>query len=724
MKKHRPLSLLSYILLAALLLAAVPFSAVSADPPAYTLSGGVLTVDQMPSGSSAADYPWYGMKNKTKKVILQPGIDALSCGAFEGYPNLEEIIFSGDCTTVCERALADCPMLERIYFQAPVVSIGRAAFLGSSHIGTVVLTDQSKHDFLVYASLSPYNLAVNGGVATGLDSAFYTSFSSYVTWYDSENDLTDAGKLAAAADTNYDNTVNIRDVTTLLNRLTYPDLDWTGRLNDVDQSGNTSIGDVTSLVDYLSGICVHSPEALDARAPTCTVEGYEPYVRCALCYVELTVKTEIAKEDHVLLRTAAIAPGCTTTGYTEGVTCAVCGTVVLERTALPALGHDFGAWTIYEPPTCNREGARSRTCARCGETENEALVKIPHTPVSFGGTAPTCTEEGATEGSRCAVCGAILTPQTAIPALGHTPVTDRAVEPTCYRSGHTEGSHCSVCGETLIATSSIPKLDHFYENGACIYCGAQQATISGFRMEAINGGTEYRVKEFTYDTEVFEGTVLVIPDTYNGLPVTEIGEYAFSSALQNGNGGISVIIPEGIRIIRQYAFSYCGRIREVTLPNSLTSIEYAAFNNCPGIRSIYFNGTPEDWLSIDFSFPQLFSRSVTTKTNLYFYGALVSEVVIPNGYTTVPAYAFDECASISRVVIPEGVESIGESAFTHCPIEDIYIPVSVTSIGSYALYGSINNLHYAGTEEEWNAITFGKYWGVPPFIQNMLFNGE
>ncbi len=90
--------------------------------------------------------------------------------------------------------------------------------------------------------------------------------------------------------------------------------------------------------------------------------------------------------------------------------------------------------------------------------DSELEMPLYHEFVADPAIAPTCTEEGRTEGSHCSLCGLVnVEPQT-IPMLGHTIVMDPAVAPTIDKTGLTEGSHCSVCGETIIKQLEMPAL--------------------------------------------------------------------------------------------------------------------------------------------------------------------------------------------------------------------------------------------------------------------------
>ena len=69
------------------------------------------------------------------------------------------------------------------------------------------------------------------------------------------------------------------------------------------------------------------------------------------------------------------------------------------------------------------------------------------------------------------------------------------------------------------------------------------------------------------------------------------------------------------------------------------------------------------------------------------YSSLTS-ITIPNSVTSIGKFAFDRCTSLTSITIPNSVTSIGEFAFSNCKsLTSITIPDSVTSIGRYAFNG-------------------------------------
>ena len=91
--------------------------------------------------------------------------------------------------------------------------------------------------------------------------------------------------------------------------------------------------------------------------------------------------------------------------------------------------------------------------------DNHSLTKV------INKKDATCTEDGYTGDTVCAICGKEITKGEAIEAKGHIEAIDAAVEPTCTEPGKTEGKHCSVCNEVLVAQEVIPAKGHSWNEG-------------------------------------------------------------------------------------------------------------------------------------------------------------------------------------------------------------------------------------------------------------------
>lgn len=134
----------------------------------------------------------------------------------------------------------------------------------------------------------------------------------------------------------------------------------------------------------------------------------------------------------------------------------------------------------------------------------------------------------------------------------------------------------------------------------------------------------------------------------------------------------SVVIPEGITIIRQEAFRGCSSLESIVIPNSITEISYDAFIGCDNLKIKWGDAFIEQDGVIYNS----------DKTKIIFADNPVN-VILPDTVTEIPSKQFKNCASLISVVIPDSVTKIGYSAFAICPsLRDIIIPESVTEIGS------------------------------------------
>ena len=118
--------------------------------------------------------------------------------------------------------------------------------------------------------------------------------------------------------------------------------------------------------------------------------------------------------------------------------------------------------------TCTEDGYTGDTvCAICGKeiTKGETIQAKGHTEVIDARVEPTCTKSGKTEGKHCSVCNAIIVAQTEIPATGHTEKTVVGKPATCTEMGLTDGISCSVCGTVIKAQEEIPAKGHSWDEG-------------------------------------------------------------------------------------------------------------------------------------------------------------------------------------------------------------------------------------------------------------------
>lgn len=179
--------------------------------------------------------------------------------------------------------------------------------------------------------------------------------------------------------------------------------------------------------------------------------------------------------------------------------------------------------------------------------------------------------------------------------------------------------------------------------------------LATYTYISIDNGTHYSVICNNKDV----CTKAVIPDEYNGKPVTEIGYSAF---LECPNL-TTVIIPDSIKSIGYYAFNDCDSLASVIIGSGVTSMKSDAFLNCESLKKVNYTGDINSWAQIVFD--DYFANPLHCARNLYINDQLVTEANITTA-TEISAYAFYYCCSLVSVTIGNSVMSIGSSAFEYC----------------------------------------------------------
>lgn len=243
--------------------------------------------------------------------------------------------------------------------------------------------------------------------------------------------------------------------------------------------------------------------------------------------------------------------------------------------------------------------------------------------------------------------------------------------------------------------------------------------------------------------DCYTATSVSIPKT-----VTSIGKSAFSGCIsidsikiENDNeyytdydnnvivvretntliqGCVNSTIPDGVKIIDDYAFQGCVRLETIEIPNSVetigayafyncfelkeltttsanvTTIGEAAFGNCWSIEDIYIPASVTSIGIRAFSNCQAVQTITVDSTNpVYTSGpddtnAIItnnslilgcSNTMIPNDVTSIADYAFRGSVGLTSISLPANILSIGSFAFDMCEaLEDVYINRTIDPI--------------------------------------------
>lgn len=210
-----------------------------------------------------------------------------------------------------------------------------------------------------------------------------------------------------------------------------------------------------------------------------------------------------------------------------------------------------------------------------------------------------------------------------------------------------------------------------------------------YSADAKNENGEWEHKTFEYTT------------SNNVFPSYFTRNAAFINTLS------SVILPNSITKIGEYALEKCNKITTINIPDNVTEIGMFAFSQC-NLNSIYIPQNLQTISAGAFMINPNLSTITIDNQNLYFTtdnGILYNkdkttllfcpmnkntDITIPNGVTEIYDFAFSNC-SCSSLTLPESLVTIGNSAFMGARgLTQIIIPDNVTKIKSRAFVGCAN----------------------------------
>lgn len=220
-----------------------------------------------------------------------------------------------------------------------------------------------------------------------------------------------------------------------------------------------------------------------------------------------------------------------------------------------------------------------------------------------------------------------------------------------------------------------------FGNGVFPYCNNLSSISIG------NGLSELSYQTFAECTGFLERVILpnscltVDAAAFSNCNVAEI---IFGNGITEIPGSLlyqrapvkSVKLGNAVTLIGASAF-YGTSISEITLPDTVVTINNSAFRNCYCLKKI--NG----------------GQNVKTYGDYCFCGCkALSTFTIPDSVTNMNTNTFYQTKSLSNVTIGSGLTKLGNGAFQNCSgLYSITIPSTITELGTYAV-NSCSNMKY------------------------------
>ena len=163
----------------------------------------------------------------------------------------------------------------------------------------------------------------------------------------------------------------------------------------------------------------------------------------------------------------------------------------------------------------------------------------------------------------------------------------------------------------------------------------------------------------------------------------------------------SIVIPNSVTSIGDWAFWDCYALTSIEIPASVTSIGAKVFGNCHNLQQIVVDANNSVYDSRGNC-----NAIIETETNTLVAGC--QNTVIPNTVTSVGYAAFYGCNGLTSIEIPNSVTTILSYAFSHTSLTSIEIPDSVTTILQYAFYDTgLTSIEIQSSVEYIDKMAFG-----------------
>jgi len=228
------------------------------------------------------------------------------------------------------------------------------------------------------------------------------------------------------------------------------------------------------------------------------------------------------------------------------------------------------------------------------------------------------------------------------------------------------------------------------------YVPAIYITKDGLRYRVLNKSSVEVVESESNYSSNYSGDI-VIPASItagNNFSVVEIGSYAFYKC----SSLTSITIPNSVTSIDYGAFMYCTSLTSITIPNGVTSINTAAFVGCTNINTVNYNAVNCSNVERNGGEKDLFDSSVTIinigenveDISPYIFGSctmLTSVSIATDRDVSSFGLCFTKDGVKYHILNKNSVEVVSNGEYYSNYSGDFVIPSNVTAGGIYSVVG-------------------------------------
>ena len=653
-----------------------------------------LTSVTIPESVTSIGYMAFYSCYSLKSVIIPDSVTSIGGGAFNECTSLESITIGNGVTSIGASAFADCTSLTSFTIPESVIEIGYRAFRGCTGEliinNKIVETNYTKDDYPEgYRWLSGSNftkLTIGNNVTKIGDYVFYRYKSlTSITIPDS---VTEIGEGAFRL---CDSLISITIPDSVISIGDYAFYDCTSLKSITIGNGvNEIVGHVFGGCKLLKRVDISDLSAwcrikFDIEVSATGISATNPLSYGAELYLNGTLVTDVVIPSDITHISDVAFLGCsslTSVTIPDSVTSigdyAFYGCTSLESVTIP------DSVTAIGDRAFNGCGVLNRTNIHLSKLEDfmtnrKMYEDIPSKYLYVNGqeVVDMVVPDGVTTIENKAFRGLACLKSVTIP-LSVTAIGDYAFEgcigltsvnlaKTVTSIGSYAFANCTGLTSCNIPVSVTSIGYKAFANCINIPSFEISASVNFIGAMAFSGCTgeliiNNKIVETNYTKDDY-------PEGYRWL---------------SGSNFTKLTIGNNVTKIGDYVFYWCDSLRSITIPDSVTSIGDYAFQYCTLLKSVYISDIAE-WCRIDFVSSR--SNPLYYAHNLYLNGELVTNLVIPDGVTSIKDYAFYNCTSLESITIGNGVTTIGGYAFYDCDsLTSLTIPDSVTTIGGYAFY--------------------------------------
>ncbi len=207
-------------------------------------------------------------------------------------------------------------------------------------------------------------------------------------------------------------------------------------------------------------------------------------------------------------------------------------------------------------------------------------------------------------------------------------------------------------------------------------------------------------------------TEIVIPDEYEGCPVTKVADF---SVVNLENVGV-IYIGKNVKEIGEWAFTNNHKLVEFVVDEEneyFCSVDGVLFTKdmktllfYPALKGLETNSETQE-RTMKYEIPE---GVETIRTKAFYKCDKLTDIIIPESVKVIEEKGFFRCSSLKALELPGNLEFIGKDAFAYCSgVPEITIHSAIKQIDDYAFYNCIS-MKKVVVENEEAAITLGKKW--------------